>query len=348
MQALTFHDIKTIRYESVPDPEIKEPTDVIVQVRLTAICGSDLHPYHGREKGLDPGTIMGHEFVGEIVEIGPEVRKFKSGDVVCSPFTTNCGRCFYCRIGLTARCAQGQLFGWVERGAGLHGGQAEYVRLPLADATLVKVPEGVTLEEALLLGDNFSTGYFCASMAEIEPEGTYVVVGCGPVGLMAILAAREMAAEKLYAVDSVPERLALAREFGAVAVNYQAEDAVSRVKEVTEGRGAGAVLEVVGSPQATRTAYELVRPGGVIAIAGVHTETHFAISPVQAYDKNLTIKTGRCPARYYMEKLRPMVQAKKYDIASIVTHRLPLSEGAQAYSMFDQKQNGCVKVVLQP
>ncbi|NIR51763.1 alcohol dehydrogenase catalytic domain-containing protein, partial [candidate division KSB1 bacterium] len=182
MQALTFHDIKTIQSESVPDPEIESPTDVIVEVRLTAICGSDLHPYHGRERGIDPGTVMGHEFVGEIIEVGREVTSLNKGDKVFTPFTTNCGTCFYCKKGLTCRCLHGQLFGWVENGAGLNGGQAEFVRVPLADSTLLQVPGGVTLEEALLLGDVCSTGFFCAENAEVEPEGVVAILGCGPVG----------------------------------------------------------------------------------------------------------------------------------------------------------------------
>ena len=250
MKALTFHGKQTIKYETVPDPQIEHPKDVILKVLLTAICGSDLHVYHERETGLDYGTVMGHEFVGEIVEIGNEVKSFQTGDVVYCPFTTNCGECFYCRIGLTARCTKGQLFGWVENGFGLHGGQAEYVRVPLADSTLLRLPENVTLEEGLFLGDIFSTGYFCADMADIKPNGTYTIVGCGPVGLLAILGAKELGAEKIFAIDSVPERLELAERFGAIAVNYQQENPVELIREVTDRRGADAALEVVGSENA--------------------------------------------------------------------------------------------------
>ena len=348
MKALTFHGKQTIKYETVPDPQIEHPKDVILKVLLTAICGSDLHVYHERETGLDYGTVMGHEFVGEIVEIGNEVKSFQTGDVVYCPFTTNCGECFYCRIGLTARCTKGQLFGWVENGFGLHGGQAEYVRVPLADSTLLRLPENVTLEEGLFLGDIFSTGYFCADMADIKPNGTYTIVGCGPVGLLAILGAKELGAEKMYGIDSVPERLELAEKFGAIPINYQQKNPVELIREATDGRGADAALEVVGSQGAGRLAFDLVRPGGIISTVGVHTEKYVAFSPVEAYNKNITYKIGRCPARYYMEKLLPIVQARKYDLTAIISHRMPLAEGVRGYEIFDKKLDNCIKVILEP
>lgn len=346
MKALTYHGKETIKYESVPDPRIEAATDVIVKVHLAAICGSDLHVYHEREKGLDRGTVMGHEFVGEIVEVGREVAAFKNGDMVFSPFTTNCGRCFYCRHGLTCRCPEGQLFGWRQNGIGLQGAQAEHVRVPLADSTLVGLPDGVLPEEALLLCDVFPTGFFCAEMAEVAPEGVYAVIGCGPVGLMTILGVRELGGEKIYAIDSISERLAQARNVGARPINYRHEDPLAVLRSATEGRGADAVLEVVGTAPAGRLALDLVRPGGLIATVGVHTGNQFAFSPVEAYDKNLTYKTGRCPVRYYIDRLIPVVQAKKYDLVSIYSHRLPLSQGVRGYELFDKKLEGCTKVVL--
>jgi threonine dehydrogenase-like Zn-dependent dehydrogenase len=290
---------------------------------------------------------MGHEFVGEIVAIGREVKSFQTGDIVSCPFTTNCGECFYCRIGLTARCTNGQLFGWVEKGNGLHGGQAEYVRVPLADATLLRLPEDVSLEEGLLLGDIFSTGYFCAEMADIHPNGTYAIIGCGPVGLLAIFGANDLGAGKIYAIDSVPERLALAEQFGAIPLNYQNENPIEIIHEFTDGRGADAILEVVGSRRAGRLAFDLVRPGGTISTVGVHTEKEMAFSPVEAYNKNITYKIGRCSARYYMEKLLPIVQSKKYDLSAIISHRLPLAEGVRGYEIFDNKLENCIKVILE-
>jgi len=346
MHALTFHGIENIHHESVLDPKIESPGDAIVKVHLAAICGSDLHVYHGREKGLDAGTVMGHEFVGEIIELGKAVKKFRNGDSVFSPFTTSCGECFYCRRNLPCRCSSGQLFGWVQNGVGLHGGQAEYVRVPLAESTLLKIPRSILPEEALLMGDVLSTGYFCADMAEIKPDGIYAVIGCGPVGLMAIIGARELKAGKIYAIDSVHERLRLAINFGAIPLDYRQDDPVAYIRNETEGRGADAVLEVVGSPSAAKLAITLVRPGGIISVVGVHNEEHFAFSPNDAYDKNLTYKVGRCPARYYMEKLIPIVQKKKYDLTTIFSHRLPLAEGVRGYKIFAEKLEGCTKVVL--
>jgi len=348
MHALTFHKIEEIHHESVPDPQIEAPNDVIVKVHLAGICGSDLHVYHGREKGIDAGTVMGHEFVGEIVELGKEVRNLLKGDLVFSPFTTNCGACFYCQKNLPCRCTSGQLFGWRQNGVGLHGGQAEYVRVPLAESTLLKIPENILAEEALLMGDVLSTGYFCADMAEVKPDGVYAVIGCGPVGLMAVIGARELGAKKIFAIDAVSERLALAEKFGAITVDYQKADALEMIREATEGRGADAVLEVVGSPSAAKMAINLVRPGGIISVVGVHNEEHFAFSPNDAYDKNLTYKVGRCPARYYMEKLVPLVQKKKYDLITIFSHRLPLAEGVRGYKIFAEKLEGCTKVVVKP
>jgi 2-desacetyl-2-hydroxyethyl bacteriochlorophyllide A dehydrogenase len=347
MRALTFQGVETVRHESVPDPRIEDPRDVLVRVECAGLCGSDLHVYHGRETGLDRGTVMGHELVGEIVERGAEVRGLSAGERVVSPFTTSCGACFFCRRGLTARCAEGRLFGWVEKGEGLHGAQAELVRVPLADSTLVKVPEGVSSVGALFAGDVLSTGYYCAELAGFEPGAVVAVLGCGPVGLMAVIAARELGAGRIFAVDSVPERLELARSFGADPL-APAGDPLSVLREATEGRGADAVLEAVGSPEASRLAVDLVRAGGSVAAAGVHTEPTFAFSPVEAYDKNLTYRAGRCPARHYMERVLPIVESGRYNLASVVSHRLPLAEGERAYDIFARRIEGCTKVVLSP
>ncbi|MGH7494004.1 MAG: alcohol dehydrogenase family protein [bacterium] len=348
MHALTFHGKEKVSFETVPDPKILSPTEVILKTRVAGICGSDLHVYQEREKGLDHGTVMGHEVAGEILEAGREVRQFKKGDLVVAAFTTNCGRCFYCQIGLTCRCEAGQLFGWVQNGAGLQGVQAEYVRVPLADSTLLALPDEIPLEEALFLGDILATGYFCAAQAQIEPAGTYVVIGCGPVGLMTIAGAREHGAEKIFAVDALPERLQLAAHFGAAPIHLQKDDPLQAVRAATHGRGADAVMEAVGNPAAQKLAYELVRPGGMISVAGVHTSPHFAFSPAEAYDKNITYRAGRCPARHYMPRLLPILRSRKYDLQRIISHRLPLRGGVEGYRIFDQKLQSCTKVVLMP
>jgi threonine dehydrogenase-like Zn-dependent dehydrogenase len=236
----------------------------------------------------------------------------------------------------------------VEKGKGLPGGQAEYVRVPLADSTLMKIPEGVSLEEGLLLGDILSTGFFCAQQAAIQPSDVCVVVGCGPVGLMAILGAREAGAERIFAVDTVPERLIMAQKFGAEAINSKDVSPLEVVRNATNGRGADAILEAVGNHSAVRLAWELVRPGGIISSVGVCNDAHLAFSPVEAYNKNLTYKIGRCPARHIMEKLIPLVQKKKYDLTSVFSHTMKLSEGVKGYDIFANKKDHCLKVLLRP
>ena len=347
MKALIFERVGRISHASVADPEIREPGDVIVRLEAAAICGSDLHVYRGLETGLDAGTVMGHEFAGEVVEVGPGVERLRPGDRVVSPFTTSCGDCFYCRAGLTARCVRGQLFGWVEKGRGLHGVQAELVRVPLADSTLVEAPADVPAETALFAGDVLATGWFGAETAHAGPGKMVAVVGCGPVGLMAVIAARELGADRVFALDGLHERLALAAHWGAEPVDV-ADEPAARIREATEGRGADAVIEAVGSPQATRLAFNLIRPGGTIAAVGVHTETHLAIAPGEVYDKNLTYCAGRTPARSYMDRLLPLIRSGRYDLGTLISHRLPLSEGARGYELFDRKLEGCTKVVLVP
>ena len=222
------------------------------------------------------------------------------------------------------------------------------MRVPLADSTLVVLPDSVSDETGLLLGDVLATGYFCADLAGVDGSGVYAVVGCGPVGLMAVAAARHLGAEQVVAVDSVPERLEMARALGARPLDFTDESPTGVLREMTDGRGADAVLEVVGSPAATRTAVDLLRPGGTLASVGVHTEPHLAFSPVEAYDKNLTYRTGRCPARHYMERLLPLVAAGRFPLPPVVSHRLSLEDGPRAYALFDGKKDGCTKVVLQP
>lgn len=346
MYALTFHGRETIRFESIPDPKITTETDVIVQVKLCAICGSDLHVYHELEKGIDRCTAMGHEFTGEIVEAGRGVKKFKPGMKVMSPFSTNCGQCFFCLSGLTSRCVQSQLFGWVENQKGLQGAQAEWVRVPFADSTLLPVPDGVSWEQALLLGDIIPTGFFCAQQANIQSNEIYAVIGCGPVGLMTILGAREQGAEKIYAIDTLPERLSIAERFGAIPVDTKQVDPIELLKEATGGRGADAVMEAVGNKATGRLAYDLVRPGGIISMVGVCTDQHMPFSPADAYNKNLTFRVGRCPARFLMDKLIPIVQSQKYEYTSIITHRMKLSQGVTGYDLFARKKENCLKVIL--
>lgn len=347
MKAITYHGPQDFRVEKVAEPELRAPTDALVQVELAAICGSDLHVWHGRELGADPGTVMGHEFVGTILETGKDVTRFRPGDRVACPFTTSCGDCFFCRAGLTARCERGQLFGWVEKGKGLHGGQAAQVRVPLADSTLARIPDDLSGKTALLTGDVLSTGYHCAVQGGVGPGTTCAVLGAGPVGLMAIVAARELGAARVFALDLVPDRLQWAERFGADPIDAAAQP-VEQIRELTQGRGVDAVLEAIGSADATRLAFDLVRPGGTISAVGVHHEAAFPFSPGQAYDKNLTWRIGRCPARHYMETLQPLARKHQEQLDAIFTHTLPLDQGPDAYRMFAERAQGCVKVALKP
>ena len=346
MHALTFNGIENILYTTVNEPQIIDSTDVIVKIKLAGLCGSDLHVYHGREAGIEKGTVMGHEFTGEIIETGNAVKKFHKGARVLSPFTTSCGECYYCRIGLTCRCIKGNLFGWIENGHGLHGAQAEFIRVPMADSTLVPLSNDLSDEKGLLLGDIFSTGYFCAENAGVNDKGTYVVIGCGPVGLMTIIAAKHLGAEKIFAIDNIEYRLDLTKKLGATPLNFLTDQVLNEIRNATDGRGADAVMEVVGSSDALSLAIKLLRPGGTISSAGVHTAKTFPFSPGEAYDKNLVYKIGRCPAKYYADKLIREDVIQSCDVEQVITHRFKLNEGAKAYNLFTNKLDNCIKPIF--
>jgi len=204
------------------------------------------------------------------------------------------------------------------------------------------------LEEGLLMGDIMSTGFYCAKQAEINPKGTYVIIGSGPVGLMTVLGALEYGAEKLFIVDTVDERLSMAKKLGATTINPNKQNALAIIQDATHGRGADAVMEVVGSSTTLQLGYELLRPGGILSAVGVCNDLNFGFTPNQAYDKNLTYKVGRCPARHMMDELTPIVQKRKYDFSSIITHHLPLQDGVRAYDIFSKREEGCMKIILNP
>lgn len=348
MRAITFQAIETLALESVPDPGIEAPTDAVVRVTAAGICGSDLHPYLGRERGIEPGTVMGHELVGEVVAVGAAVSGIALGDRVVAPFTTSCGDCFYCGIGLTARCVHGRLFGWIEGGQGLHGVQAELARVPLASSTLVPVPEGLDDAVAVLAGDVLSTAAYSADLADVHDGDVVVVVGCGPVGLLSIRAALRRGARAVVAVDRVRTRLDLAERFGAVAVDAERQGARAVVDEHTDGRGADAAIEAVGSHDATRAAADLLRFGGRLAAVGVHAEPRLALSPGEIYDRNLRYAAGRCPARHYLPSSLALAERDHALLATVISHRLPLAQGVDAYGRFARREPGWSKVVLLP
>jgi len=345
VKGVCFQSVQQVRTWDLPVPELCDDDDALVRVHMAGLCGSDLHPYFGRETGLDIGTVMGHEFVGEVIAVGSDVQGISIGDRVCAPFTTNCGQCFYCAHGLSSRCRRGQLFGWRHAGAGLHGGQAEVVRVPLADGTLLKIPDWIASETALLLGDNLSTGYFAADLVGIQPTGVYVVIGCGTVGLLAIASAFRLGAQRVFAIEPDESRRALARQLGAVTAS-NSTNMTALIHDATEGHGADGVMELVGLPAAQRAAIDLLRPGGTMAVIGCHCTPGFAFSPAEAYDKNLTYRTGRCPARHYMSRLLPQLQQQTIDLQWCITHRFSIDQAIEAYDVFANHRDHCVKAVF--
>jgi threonine dehydrogenase-like Zn-dependent dehydrogenase len=355
MKAIVLKQIGNVVLEEVPDPQIQDPGDVIVKVTTAGLCGSDLHIVHGRDKGIRMGTIMGHEFTGIVQEVGSSVLHLRKEDRVVAPFTVNCGNCFYCKRDLPARCIRSEGFGFItESGKGLHGSQAEYVRVPLADSTLVKIPEkrndGTTIsdEEILFLGDIFSTAYSCAEKAEIRKGDVVAVIGCGPVGLLCILAVSLFEPSVMIAVDSVDYRLAKAKSFGAFPALPDPEMLTVLAGELTEGRGVDAALEAVGHPSALDLAIRIVRPGAIVSIAGYHTEESYPLPIQTAYSKNLTLKIGRCNARKYISQLMPMVLENRVPMKEIISHVLSLQEGVHGYDIFKNRHDSAIKVLLKP
>ena len=344
MLGVCFAGVTKVEVTDVDDPRIESGRDAIVRVQLAGLCGSDLHPYFGREVGIEDGTVMGHEFVGTIEEVGPEIRNFRVGDRVCAPFTTNCGDCFYCKEGLTSRCTKGQLFGWREQGNGLHGGQSQWVRVPLADTTLMRVPEEIDNPTALLVGDNLSTAFFANDLAEVNHRGSFAVIGCGTVGLLAIAVAKSRGVENLFSVDPNEFRCQIARRLGAQAFT-SSEEAIEEIRSATSGRGVDGVMELVGLPAAQATAYEAIRPGGSMGVIGCHCTPNFSFRPSDAYDKNLTYRTGRCPARHYMTNLSK--SPLKLDLSWCITHQFPIDQGVEAYDTFANGRDQVIKAAIE-
>ncbi|KAL2201197.1 dehydrogenase-like protein [Corynascus similis CBS 632.67] len=372
MKAVVFHGPKKVAVEDRPTA-VQDPKDVIVKVKYTALCGSELHVYRGHQPS-PTGFIMGHEFVGTVVQAGNEVKSVAPGDTVVAPFTVSCMECFYCTHGASSRCANSLLFGC----EALDGGQAEYVRVPHADGTVVKAPAemtgGTTATPSgnddnddgralVLMADIFPTGFFGAKNAfgllreqglTLEGEApVVVVVGCGPVGLCAIVSALEHRPRRLFAVDSVPARLERARQLGAEPLNFLPreqggdgmETVLARVREATEGRGADAVIEVVGLSPALRTAFDLVRPFGVISSIGVHN-AEIPWSGDEAYGKNLRLQMGRCPVRSIFNEALPVLVKNQAKFSFMFDKIMPLSEAVEGYELFDQMK--VQKVIFKP
>lgn len=338
MRAVIFKGPGKVVVEDRPIPKIKDAQDIIVKVEKTALCGSELHVFRGHQPS-PTDFIMGHEFTGTVEETGSDVKTVNKGDHIVSPFTVSCGECFYCKNGFSSRCERCLLFGT----AALDGAQAEYVRIPLADTTVIKAPEGVSKNVLVLMADIFPTGYFAAHNAFKElskqqiADSTVVLIGCGPVGLCALINAEDYKPKHLLAVDSIESRLDLARSLGAEPWNFQKdrEGLEKRVKELTQGRGADVVIEVVGLSPALKMGFELLRPWGTLSSVGVHNG-EIPWSGNQAYGKNLRIQMGRCPVRSIFPQALEKLKDKEHLLGFMADKVMPLSEAVEGYELFDK------------
>ena len=387
MRALCWHGKGDIRCDTVPDPKIEDARDIILKVSSCAICGSDLHLMDGQMPTMESGDVLGHEFMGEVVEVGSPDHKLKKGDRVVVPFNINCGECRQCKMGNWACCTRSNrngamaakvqgyptagLFGYSHLTGGYWGGQAEYVRVPMADVGPMKVPEGMTDEQALFLSDILPTGWQGAEHCDITGGETIAVWGAGPVGLFAIKSAIVMGAERVIAIETVPARIALAKKAGATdIIDYNTEDVLERINEITKGEGADAVIDCVGMesdgghgvmgmlsavqekltsmqrPYALEQMVMAVRPSGNISVPGVYSGP-VPVNMAAIIQKGITIKTGQTHVKRYLDKLTKLIQDGTIDPTFLITHRShDLKEGPDLYKTFRDKKDGCVKVVF--
>ena len=327
MHGLIFEGRRKIRFADLPDPQIEHPTDAVVDVAVAGLCGSDLHPYEGRE-ACAAGVVPGHEAVGIVRAVGDEVTTVTVGDRVIVPFTVSCGRCDRCRAGLSSRCRESRLFGWGDPSCApppLHGAQAEQLRVPLADGTLVAVPDGIENDTAVLLADNFPTAWHAVTRTD-HTAGPLAIIGLGAVGLCAIAAARSRGIDDIVGIDPIPERRAAAEGLGArTAVPEDVDDRF------------GAIVESAGPPSAQELAAHIADVGATMSIIAVQTEAHFAIDPVTAYDKNLTIRTGRAPVRSILDEILSAVASGDIVVPTdvVISHPgHPLTDGPELYRDF--------------
>ena len=389
MKALTWHGKSDIRCESVPDPKIEDGRDAIIKVTACAICGSDLHIFDGVIPSMQHGDIVGHETMGEVVEVGSENKALKVGDRVVVPFTIACGECFFCKRGYFSGCERSNpnrdkaakiwgsspagLFGYSHLLGGFSGGQAEYMRIPYADVGPIKVPDGLTDEQVLFLSDIFPTGYMAAEFCDIQPGDTIAIWGCGPVGQMAIRSAFLLGAERVIAIDTVAERKALAEASGALVLDFRDEDVYDRIMELTQGRGADACIDAVGTepdtmsgfdavvdrlkvatfmgtdrPHVLRQAIHCCRNFGTVSIVGVYGGFLDKIPMGSAINRSLTFKMGQTPVQRYLPLLMERIQRGEIDPSFVITHRAGLEDGPELYKTFRDKKDGCIKVVLKP
>lgn len=346
MKAVVFKEVDRVAVEDVPSPVIEEPGDAVVRITAAGICGSDLHFFHGKAP-LSPGDTIGHEGVGVIEDVGPEVRRFRAGDRVVIAFDIVCGVCWYCRRGQTALCDDFQMLGGGAFGGDLVGAQAEKVRVPSADVNLLAIPEGMTDEQALFVGDILTTGYYGTAIAGIGPEDTVAVVGAGPVGFFCVQAAQVHGAANVLALDRLEDRLALTEKFGATPINVDQSNPHMAVSDMTGGRGADVVIEAVGHPSAYETAVDVVRPGGLISVVGVFVSEQVQV-PLGVYWARAVrvVFAGICPVHAWWDRSMEAVRTGAIDPLPIISHVLPLEDAVRGYELFDSRR--ATKVVLKP
>ncbi len=388
MKANCWYGKKNVQVVDVPDPKILNKHDAIVKVSSTAICGSDLHLYNGFIPTMEKGDIMGHEFMGEIVEIGSEVKKRKVGDRVVVGFPISCGECFFCKKEMFSLCENSNpnawmaekifghssagLFGYSHLTGGFAGGQAEFVRVPFADIGTVKIENGLTDDQVLFLSDIFPTGYMGAENCNIEPGDTVAIWGCGPVGQFAIRSCFLLGAERVIAIDRLPGRLRMAAAGGAETINYEEMDVYDSLMEMTGGRGPDSCMDAVGleahapgvweyydrtkqalmletdRPYVLRQAILACRGGGTVSIPGVYGGVGDKIPLGALMNKGLTIKTGQTHVQRYFRPLLERIKKGDIDPSFVVTHRMQLEDAPKGFDTFFNQQDECIKVVLKP
>jgi alcohol dehydrogenase len=346
MRAVVYEGVGRVAVRDVPEPVVREPGDAIVRVTTSAICGSDLHFFHGKAP-MSPGDGIGHEAVGVVEEVGSAVRSFAPGDRVVLSFNVVCGECWFCRNEQSSLCEDFRNHGAGPFGGALGGTQAEYVHVPHADWNLLEIPGGMSDEAALFVGDILTTGFYGAAIAGIQPMDTVAVVGAGAVGFFAAQSAMLHGPREVLVLDRDPERLALAERVGAVPIDVRREHPQIAVAARTEGRGADSVIEAVGEPSAFETAVEVVRRGGTIAVVGMYVTESIEMSLGVYWTRMLTLRfSGICPIHAWWGRAMEAVEAGRIDPLPIISHTLPLEDAPRAYELF--ASHGATKVVLKP
>ena len=344
MRAVTFQAPGEVQLDDVAEPELLAPDDAIVRVEASGICGSDLHIYHGRVQ-IEPGFVIGHEFVGEVIAAGDEVTRVAVGDRVLGTYGTACGECFFCKREEFHKCDEARVYGHGATLGSLQGAQAEQVLVPHANITLRKVPDGLSDDVALFAGDVMGTGFHAIDSRPLAEGETAAILGMGPVGLCAVQAAKAAGASEVIAIDTVADRLAMAESFGATPVHLTEQDPRGEVKKLTEGRGVDLAVEAVGNPEALDLALRLARKAGTVSVTGVYaerTEVHMGLIWIKA----LTLTSGHANVIKHLDHVLDLLSDGKLDPAPLVTHHMKLDEAPDAYRVYDNRE--ALKIVLAP